>query len=335
VRRGTVFRLVAVGLAAGAAALAVALFVPWLPEPASREAGRIWFVFWFTAAICIAIFAVVASVIIYSVVKFRVRPDDDSDGPPIHGHTGLEIVWTATPAVLVTAISIVSAVVLAMNEDASAGRMRVEVTAQQFAWSFKYLDEDGLTSTVLRVPVGRQVELLLTSRDVIHSFWVPDFAQKLDAVPGQVNRLFITPTRLGTYPVMCTELCGLGHPTMRSEAIVMTRAAFERWVSRQRQAMGGTAEERGRQVFTNNGCDGCHVLRAAGSTGTTGPNLDRLPTLARRAGKPLDEFIRESVTNPDAYIERGYPNAMPPFDLPDRQLDALVQYLVEATRRGS
>jgi cytochrome c oxidase subunit 2 len=335
VRRGTVFRLVAVGLAAGAAALAVALFVPWLPEPASREAGRIWFVFWFTAAICIAIFAVVASVIIYSVVKFRVRPDDDSDGPPIHGHTGLEIVWTATPAVLVTAISIVSAVVLAMNEDASAGRMRVEVTAQQFAWSFKYLDEDGLTSTVLRVPVGRQVELLLRSRDVIHSFWVPDFAQKLDAVPGQVNRLFITPTRLGTYPVMCTELCGLGHPTMRSEAIVMTRAAFERWVSSQREAMGGTAEEQGKQVFTNNGCDGCHVLRDAGSTGTTGPNLDRLPTLARRAGKPLDEFVRESVTNPGAYIERGYPNAMPPFDLPDRQLDALVQYLVEATRRGS
>jgi cytochrome c oxidase subunit 2 len=338
VRRGTVFRLVAVGLAAGAAALAVALFVPWLPEPASREAGRIWFVFWFTAAICIGVFAIVAGVSVYSLLKFRVQPDDDSDGPPIHGHTGIEVAWTVGPAMLVTAIAIVSAVVLAQNDDPDSRPLRVEVTAQQFAWSFKYLDADELMSTTLRVPLEQPVELLITSRDVIHSFWVPEFAQKQDAVPGQTTRLIITPTRLGTFPVACAELCGLGHALMRSEAVVMTRAAYDRWLSGQRQAMGGTPKERGNRVFVNNGCGGCHTLADAGTKATVGPDLDNLPALARRARQPLEAFTRESIVRPDAYVEAGFAKGVMPktfADLPEEQLDALVQYLVDATQRGS
>src|SRR5207244_5866358 len=118
----------------------------WLPEQASRQSGRIHFVFWFVTGICIAIFALVTAVIAYSVVKFRRRPDDDSDGPPIHGHTGLEIVWTVIPTLLVTAISVVSAIVLAKNGDAGSNPLRVDVTAQQFAWSFKYPDaQNGQT----------------------------------------------------------------------------------------------------------------------------------------------------------------------------------------------
>ena len=115
-RRGVLVRVVAVGLAAAAVAVAVALLVPWLPTPASKEADRIDFVFWFVTGICIAIFSLVAGVILYAVVRFRARPDDDSDGAPIHGHTGLEIAWTAVPAALVTAISVVSAVALAEND---------------------------------------------------------------------------------------------------------------------------------------------------------------------------------------------------------------------------
>ena len=114
-RRGSIFQLLGIAAIAAVITSLVAVLVPWLPVPASREAGRIHFVYWFTTIICIAVFAVVAAVMTYSVLKFRVRPDDDSDGPPIHGHTKLEIVWTAIPAVLVTAISIVSAIVLAQN----------------------------------------------------------------------------------------------------------------------------------------------------------------------------------------------------------------------------
>ena len=111
-RRGSLIQLAVIAVIAAAIATAVALFIPWLPPAAGKEAERIHFVFWFTTAICIGVFAVVAAVLTYSVWKFRVKPDDDSDGPPTHGHTKLEIVWTAVPAILVTAISIVSAIVL-------------------------------------------------------------------------------------------------------------------------------------------------------------------------------------------------------------------------------
>jgi cytochrome c oxidase subunit 2 len=218
-------RLVAVGLGAAAVATAVALFVPWLPTPASKQADRIDFVFWFVTVICIAIFALVVAVILYAVVRFRARPDDDSDGAPIHGHTGLEIAWTAVPAILVTAIAVVSAVALAQNDRLPKKHIRVNVTAQQFAWTFQYPASKGLTTSSLRLPLGEAVELKMQSKDVIHSFWVPQFGQKQDVVPGITTRLVITPKRLGTYPVVCTELCGEGHALMRSQAIVMKPAA--------------------------------------------------------------------------------------------------------------
>ena len=240
-RRGAIVRVVTIGLLAAAAATAVALPVPWLPAQESKEGERIDLVFWFTVAICIAVFAVVAAVTVYSVVKFRARPDDDSDGPPIHGHTGIEIAWTAIPTVLVTAIAIASTVALAENGDLKPDRLQVDVTAQQFAWHFKYPQYGGLESNELRLVEGRQVELHLRSLDVIHSFWVPEFRQKQDAVPGIVTELPITPTKAGTRTLVCTELCGLGHALMRAPVIVMKEDEFERWTSSQEQGSEGTS----------------------------------------------------------------------------------------------
>jgi cytochrome c oxidase subunit II len=340
VRRGSVVQLVALGAVFGAAAAAVALFITWLPRPASEQADRIDFVFWFVTAICIAIFALVAAVIVYSVFKFRAAPDDDSDGPPVHGHTGLEIVWTAVPAVLVTAISIVSAVVLAKNEHvphAAAGVARdplkplvVDVTAQQFAWLFKYPGFKNATSSTLRVPVGTTVQLHLRALDVIHSFWVPEFGQKQDAVPGLVTKLVITPKRLGTYPVICTELCGLGHALMRSQAEVMTTAKFKRWAGSQSTGATGGGAPSGKALFVSNGCNGCHTFKPAAATGKIGPDLDNLADEARRAGKPLEQFIRESIVNPNAYVQPGFQKGVMPgtySSLPKAQLDALVTFL--------
>jgi len=135
-RRGSIASLIGIGVVAGGIAAAVALALPWLPKPASAEADRIDPLFWFVIVICIVVFAVVIAVILYSIVRFRAAPDDDSDGPPVHGHTGLEIVWTLIPTVLVTAIGIVSAIVLARNDAQGANVLHVNVTAQQFAWTF-------------------------------------------------------------------------------------------------------------------------------------------------------------------------------------------------------
>jgi cytochrome c oxidase subunit II len=229
VRRGSIVQLVVIGVLAGAIASAVALIPDWLPQSASREAGRIDFVFWFVTGICIFIFSLVAAVSVMAVLKFRVKPDDDSDGPPIHGHTGLEILWTAIPTLLVTAIAVVSAIVLAKDDAAGANPLRVNVTAQQFLWSYSYPGYKNKHSDVLRLPVNRSVILTMTSKDVIHSFWVPEFRQKQDVVPGIHPTLHITPNQVGTYPVVCTELCGLGHALMRSRAIVMKQDAFDDW----------------------------------------------------------------------------------------------------------
>ena len=241
-RRGAIVRVVTIALLAAAAATAVAIFINWLPGTDSKEAERIDLVFWVVVAICIGVFAVVAAITIYSVAKFRVRPDDDSDGPPIHGHTGIEIVWTAVPTILVVVIAVMSAVALAENGKLKSNRLEVDVTAQQFAWTFKYPQYGGFESHQLRLVEGRQVQLTLRALDVIHSFWVPEFRQKQDAVPGIVTHLPITPTKTGRYTVICTELCGLGHALMRAPVIVMTPDAFDRWArSRQQQGAQGSS----------------------------------------------------------------------------------------------
>ena len=325
--------LIAIGLVVSAITTAVAVLVPWLPEQASEERAGIDFVFWFTTAICIAIFAIVAAVTVYAAVKFRVRPDDDSDGPPIHGHTGLEIAWTAVPAVLVTAIGIASAVVLGQNDKPRPNPVQVSVLGQQFAWQFRYPEHGKIVSSNLRLPVDRSAVLTMEARDVIHSLWVPEFGQKLDVVPGNVTRLVITPTKRGEYRLMCTELCGLGHALMRTRAIVMSQAGFNRWVRAEGAATAATPQQGDQAVFSDQGCGGCHALDA--TTRKTGPPLGDLTAAARRAGQPLERFIRQSIVAPDAYIERGYKrNVMPPTygSLPKDELDALVQYLVRESR---
>jgi cytochrome c oxidase subunit 2 len=236
VRRRSIVQLMLLGVVVAGGVAAVALLIPWLPTSASKERDRIDFVFWFTTGIAIFIFALVVAVILFSVVKFRARPDDDTDGPPIHGHTGLEIAWTAVPTVLVTAIAIISAIVLHDNSQAGNDPLRVTVTAEQFTWTFRYENGPlkGVTTPVLRIPLDRSVRLEITSKDVIHSFWVPQFGQKQDAVSGKFNPLVITPTKTGSFPVVCTELCGLGHALMRSQVIVLRPAAYDRWERAQR-----------------------------------------------------------------------------------------------------
>jgi cytochrome c oxidase subunit II len=338
-RRGSIASLLGIGVVAGGIAAAVALALPWLPKPASNEADRVGPLFWFVIIICIVVFAAVAAVMIYSITHFRAADDDDSDGPPVHGHTGLEIVWTIIPTLLVTAIGIWSAIVLSRNDALGANVMRVNVTAQQFAWSFSYPEAKGLTSGTLRLPKGRSIQLVLQSKDVIHSFWVPEFSQKEDTVPGIVTKLHFTPNRLGTFPVICTELCGLGHAVMRTSVIVMTPAAFDKWLASQTKAVSSPdAGVAGKAVFTNNACGACHTLTAAGATGKVGPDLDNLPAEAQAAGQPLDAFVHDSIVDPNKYVAKGFhPNVMPATfgtALSKQQLDALVQYLISSSKKG-
>ena len=352
-RRGSIVALLGIALIAGGVAAAVALVPTWLPVAASREAGRIDFVIWFVIAICIGIFALVAAVLIYAIVRFRVREDDWEDGPPVHGHTGLEITWTAIPFVLVTAIAIVSAIVLSRNDAQAENTLRINVTAQQFAWTFSYPDANNATSPVLRLPEGRSVELYMRSLDVVHAFFVPEFRTNEDLVPGLVTNVHVTPDRVGTFPLICNELCGLGHETMRTQAIVMSSRAFDAWLKAQGKAAApasstpssssgsssSTASATGLAVFNANGCSSCHTLSAAKASGTIGPDLDKLVSYAQQAHQPLAAFVHTSIVDPNAYVQPGYPKGVMPQtfgnSLSKAQLTALVTFLVQSSQKAS
>jgi cytochrome c oxidase subunit 2 len=228
--RKSIVQLVAIGIVIAVVVTLVAVLFQWLPTSNSEEFDRIQDIYWFATIISIAIFSLVASVVVYSVWKWRVPPDDDAEGPPIHGHTGLEIAWTAVPAILVIALGIVSAVVLSENGQAGDHPLQVKVIGQQFAWKFQYTDYGNRESGELVLPVQREAKFTMVSVDVIHSFWVPEFGQKQDAVPGIETTILVTPKHTGEFAVVCTELCGLGHATMRAKARVVSTAEFDKWI---------------------------------------------------------------------------------------------------------
>lgn len=350
IRRGALIKMVAIFVISTVVATLVAVLIPWLPDPASKEMERITFVYWFATIICIGIFALVAAVIVEAVWSFRVQPDDDTDGPPIHGHTGLEIAWTVVPAILVIAIGVVSAVVLAQNADAGDDALKVKVFGQQFAWRFEY--PNGVMSDELVLPVDRGVDFRMESADVIHSFWIPDMGQKQDVVPGIETKLAVTPTRTGRFSLVCTELCGLGHATMRAPVRVLEQAAFERWLDEQAEAAEpppeettggegttggeetvGGAQELGRTTFADAGCGGCHAFAPAGTDAQIGPALDNLASTAEAAGVRVDTYVEQSIVEPNAVLADGYQEGVMPTTYgetiePDA-LAALVAYLSE------
>jgi cytochrome c oxidase subunit 2 len=227
--------MVVIAVIGAAILIPLALLVPWFPTNGSRQAGNARTLYDVLLIASVPIFVIVETVVLYSVWKFRMRPGEETrDGPPIHGNTRLEILWTALPAALIIGLCTYAYTVLRSNEATKRGEMTVNVTERQFAFEFSYPRGGGqVVSSVLYLPLNRPVVFKLRSLDVIHSFFVPEFSQKLDAVPGITTTVRVTPTRLGTYAVECTELCGAGHAFMRSTAIVVAGAKFTAWLQSQ------------------------------------------------------------------------------------------------------
>ncbi len=214
----------------------IALVIPWFPTDASRQAHNIHTLYDVLLIASVPVFVLVETVVLYSVWKFRMKPgEEEKDGPPIHGNTRLEIIWTAAPALLIIALCTYAYTVLRSNEDSKQNEITVHVTERQFAFEFSW-NRNGKTivSPELYMAKGQPVVFKITSLDVIHSFFVPEFSEKIDAVPGIDTTLRVTPTRVGTYPAECTELCGAGHSLMRAPVHVVTPSAFQTWLAAQK-----------------------------------------------------------------------------------------------------
>jgi cytochrome c oxidase subunit 2 len=177
------------------------------------------------------VFAIVVVALAYALIAFKAKPGDESDGEPIHGNTRLEITWTIIPTIIVLFGGGYSWKVLNEIEDKGSNPMTVDVFSQQYAWSFGYPGKGYLYSQgVLHVPVNRTIQFKMHAQDVIHSFWVPQWRIKKDNVPGITTTAIVTPTKTGNYQLICTELCGFGHSSMRAKVIVQSESAFDKWV---------------------------------------------------------------------------------------------------------
>lgn len=225
-----------IALAVAGICAVIGLAIDWLPESIAPEADRIDNLMWFLYWASVFFFSIVVAVIVYCVWKFRRKPGDDTDGPPTHGNTMLEIVWTVVPTLLLAAVAVWSIVVLNDNEANAAGQVQIHGNGEQFAWRFDYASPDdpnkGVRTGDLHVPVDTQIKLSLTASDVIHAFWVAEARVKQDTTPGITTHIRFTPTKIGTFPIICTELCGAGHGIMRSRMIVQSRADYAAWLQK-------------------------------------------------------------------------------------------------------
>jgi cytochrome c oxidase subunit 2 len=340
--RATLFRLVVAMLVLTAVISVVMLQFDWNGVAGSTQADDIDLLTDVMIVLSAFVYSIVLVMLGYSIWRYRAKPGDESDGEPIHGNTRLEIAWTVIPTVIVLFGAGYSWFILDEIEARDADRLQVDVTAQQFAWRFEY-PEEGVTSTELHVPVDRQAEFNLKALDVIHSFWVPEWRVKKDAVPGQRNSVVATPDREGNFEIVCTELCGVGHATMRAPVVVESQEDFDRWVSDQGGEAAGAAAPgggagagalaaEGQQIFDDQGCSGCHTLAAAGATQTIGPDLDEV--LPDRS----PQEIEQSIVDPDAELSPGFNQGIMPDNFEDAlspdELDTLVRYLSQNAGRG-
>ena len=234
-------RMFLIGAIASAIGVAAGLAIDWFPTDATSSADSIDTLYDVLVIVSVPIFVLVMVIAIYSVMRFRARPGDKSDGAPIHGNAKLEVIWVIVPTIIVSALAAYGWIVLDDVEAKKPNELVVDAYGQQFAWRFTYPQQGAkpVNSSQLWLPKDRPVEFRIHTDDVIHSFWVPQFRMKQDAVPGLVTRTRVTPDKVGTYQVVCTELCGIGHATMRQTVKVVEPAEFDRYM--QAQAKGGAA----------------------------------------------------------------------------------------------
>ena len=331
-----------IGVAASIVGIAITLAMDWFPEQGSTAADDIDTLYDVLLVASVPVFVLVMTIAIYCVIRFRAKPGDLGDGAPIHGNTKLEVIWVTIPFIMVTALAIYGWVVLDDIEAKKPNELVVNVTGQQFAWRFEY-PQQKVQSNELVLPVDRPVEFKIRSDDVIHSFWVPEFRLKSDAVPGLTTTVRVTPNSVDKYPVVCAELCGIGHATMRQQVRVVPEGEWDDWVAdRRRRAEGGggpgQAEADGAAIFTESGCNACHTLADAGATGTSGPSLDDLSANARtrQPGTGAAAYVEESIVDPTAFVVKGFPGNLMPTNygeqLSPEEIDSLVDYLLEASQ---
>ena len=304
--------------------------------PASTPAKSIFGLSLFVLAVTGAIFLVVFTLLLYSVVKFRKRKDDDGREPPqVYGSNQVELAWTIIPILIVVALFMATARVIAVVQKTSppSNAIAVTVIGHQFWWEYRYPELGVVTANELHVPVSDPVHptptfIKLLSADTDHSFWVPRLGGKTDLIPNHPNTMWIDPQETGVYLGQCAQYCGTQHAKMLLRVYVQSRDEFDQWIKEQNQpAIVGDAVSEGQRIFETTACINCHTVAGTVANGRFGPDLTHLmsrDTIAAGAARNTPENLRQWILNPAA-IKPG--SLMPAMQMSDPELDALTVYL--------
>lgn len=304
-----------------------------LPVAASVQAGPIDRMVEIQLWMISFLFSLIIVFMGYSVVVFRRRKGEQGDGTYFKGSTRLEVLWTLFPLATVIALSFLGAQALGDVRAEERDAIEINVIAFQWGWIFEY-PEQGIQSNTLYMPVDQQALLHLTSRDVIHSFWVPEFRVKQDALPGAnlVKDLRITPTKIGEYTLMCAELCGGAHAYMNSPVRVVSLADFDAWLAEESGAADLPPAVRGERLANGSGCLACHSLDGTQLAGPTWKGLTG-SQVALQSGETViadDEYLYQAIVNPNAQIHAGFAPVMPATykdTLSEQQIRDIIEFI--------
>src|SRR5438874_1212224 len=304
--------------------------------PVSTPADAIFELSMFVLAVTAGIFVVVFGLLVYAVVRFRRRRDDDGSEPPqVYGSYEVELAWTIVPVLIVVALFLATARVIASIQHPPKPKdaLDVVVIGHQYWWEYRYPKFGVVSANELHVPVSDRAHptptfLTLLSADTDHSFWVPRLAGKTDLIPNHPNSMWIDPRETGLYLGQCAQYCGTQHAKMLLRVYVDSREDFDRWIQEQRQpAHIAETVSAGQRIFEQTACVNCHAVAGTAADGRFGPDLTHLmsrDTIASGAAPNTPENLRRWIQDPNV-IKPG--SKMPAMGLSDPELTAVTSYL--------
>lgn len=301
----------------------------WMPPPDSTAAAGIDRLFYFILWLSVFFFIVIVGLMLFFIIKYRAR-DGHAEQKTLTHHTALEITWTLIPLILVLFIFYFGFTGYVDMYTPPANAYEIQVTGMKWKWLFTY--SNGHVDENLHVPIDRPVRLVMTSDDVIHSLFIPNFRLKLDVVPGRYSKTWFEANEAGEFDIFCAEYCGTGHSDMHTFVVVHPTGEFEQWLEKASDIFKDRSlSEVGQHLYKSRGCAQCHSLDGTAATGPSFKGVFGHEVKFRDgSSKVADEnYVRESVLNPGARVVAGYQNVMPTFQgkLTDKEITAIIEYL--------
>ncbi|MBF0558600.1 MAG: cytochrome c oxidase subunit II [Nitrospirae bacterium] len=305
-----------------------------LPSLASAEGAALvdpvksWDNHWnMFLTIVTTLWAFVTALVIYMSLKYR-RKKGQGDGAYIHGNILLEVIWTAVPLIIIIFLGVQSWNVY--RQQITVPKDAYEVNVEGFMWGWNVTYPEGLkTINEIRVPVGRPVKVNLTSKDVLHAFYIPAFRIQEEAIPGRTTNIWFNPVQKGEYTAYCTEFCGSGHSLMLAKVIVMEKTDFETWQGKQKEGMVLSPLDKGKKLIADLGCLGCHNITGEKTAAPTFKGISGRETILAdgRTVKADDSYMANHIKDPKSTTVKGYSQSMPPYNLSDEEINAVTTYL--------